>query len=262
MLKTIVARCVTQFDADAQMWNTPRPMARVIAVAPIILVGIVTLLAALAIDASSPFRSVFRWVTDEDSLLEWLQFFCVLAASIIFGGIGLSLLRRRQQGIGLLYLLLMVATLFVAGEEISWGQRVFGWSTPEALADINHQNETNVHNIRWIQRAFGYVVFIGGMYGVFAPILRAAFRHHRSPSDTTFLTIPPLFLVPAFLMPFGYRLFRIFIWPDTHFIVVTYGEAPELCLYFGLVVFAWLNFRRLRHTANVHTKRVTAPSSP
>jgi hypothetical protein len=261
-VKALIANCVTQFDADAQVWNVQRLTARLIAVAPIILVGIVTVLAALAIDASSPFRAVFRWVTDEDSLLEWPQFFCVFAASLMFGGIGLTLIRRRQYGMGLLYLLLLLATLFVAGEEISWGQRVFGWGTPEALAEVNHQNETNVHNIRWVQTAFGYVVFLGGMYGALAPVLHSILQRDRSPSTTVFLTIPPLFLVPAFLMPFAYRFFRVFIWPDTHFIVVTYGEAPELCLYFGLVVFAWLNLRRLRYATGVSVNHVTLPSAP
>ena len=32
-------------------------------------------------------------------------------------------------------------------EEISWGQRIFGWSTPERLENLNAQQETNLHNI-------------------------------------------------------------------------------------------------------------------
>ena len=31
-------------------------------------------------------------------------------------------------------------------EEISWGQHFFGWKTPEFFSEINHQNETNLHN--------------------------------------------------------------------------------------------------------------------
>ncbi|MFQ5450899.1 MAG: hypothetical protein ACE5E9_09735 [Nitrospinaceae bacterium] len=31
-------------------------------------------------------------------------------------------------------------------EEISWGQRLFGWQTPDPIAAINFQKETNVHN--------------------------------------------------------------------------------------------------------------------
>jgi len=33
------------------------------------------------------------------------------------------------------------------GEEISWGQHWFGWSTPETLAAVNLQGETNIHNL-------------------------------------------------------------------------------------------------------------------
>lgn len=36
---------------------------------------------------------------------------------------------------------------FGGGEEISWGQRIFNVQTPEALAEINAQEELNVHNI-------------------------------------------------------------------------------------------------------------------
>ena len=32
-------------------------------------------------------------------------------------------------------------------EEISWGQRIFQWSTPNIMMKINSQGETNIHNI-------------------------------------------------------------------------------------------------------------------
>ena len=42
-------------------------------------------------------------------------------------------------GLGLLF--------FVAcGEEISWGQRIFNFETPEALLEVNKQKEFNLHN--------------------------------------------------------------------------------------------------------------------
>ena len=37
--------------------------------------------------------------------------------------------------------------LFGAGEEISWGQRLVGWESPEWFLDHNKQNETNLHNL-------------------------------------------------------------------------------------------------------------------
>lgn len=44
------------------------------------------------------------------------------------------------------------------GEEISWGQRIFGLTTPDALREINLQGETNIHNIEFVD------TFLGGKY--------------------------------------------------------------------------------------------------
>ena len=34
-----------------------------------------------------------------------------------------------------------------AGEEISWGQRIFGWESSEFFLENNKQDETNLHNL-------------------------------------------------------------------------------------------------------------------
>lgn len=47
----------------------------------------------------------------------------------------------------IIYILGGALMLFFAGEEISWGQQILGFATPNALADINYQNEFNIHNI-------------------------------------------------------------------------------------------------------------------
>lgn len=39
-----------------------------------------------------------------------------------------------------------LGAFYMAGEEISWGQWLFYWDTPEQWAHINDQNETNLHN--------------------------------------------------------------------------------------------------------------------
>jgi len=41
------------------------------------------------------------------------------------------------------------ASLVFLGEEISWGQHFFHFSTPETLASINVQREMNLHNLRF-----------------------------------------------------------------------------------------------------------------
>lgn len=44
-------------------------------------------------------------------------------------------------------LALFVLFFLFGMEEISWGQRLFEWNTPDALLAINYQNETTIHNI-------------------------------------------------------------------------------------------------------------------
>jgi hypothetical protein len=41
--------------------------------------------------------------------------------------------------------------IFLAGEEISWGQRIFGIATPEVIAEDSTQDEINIHNLTFIE---------------------------------------------------------------------------------------------------------------
>lgn len=47
----------------------------------------------------------------------------------------------------LVYLSLALLFVFGAGEEISWGQRILGFQTPEPLSQVNRQEEFNLHNL-------------------------------------------------------------------------------------------------------------------
>jgi hypothetical protein len=63
------------------------------------------------------------------------------------------LLRTNRN---LFLLLLAVAFAFAGGEEISWGQRIFGWETPDSLANINAQDETTIHNLEFFQEGISF----------------------------------------------------------------------------------------------------------
>ena len=55
------------------------------------------------------------------------------------------------------YILGGLAMVFGAGEEISWGQRIFGFATPGFLLDVNNQKEFNVHNTDIGQDIFKFI---------------------------------------------------------------------------------------------------------
>jgi len=80
----------------------------------------------------------------EDSFVENVTFFSFLLA----GGYLLTSLQARDGR--LWYALLGVGCLLVAGEEVSWGQRLFEIPTPPELWRINRQHELNLHNIAGI----------------------------------------------------------------------------------------------------------------
>ncbi|MBI5407869.1 MAG: hypothetical protein HZA14_00725 [Nitrospirae bacterium] len=59
--------------------------------------------------------------------------------------------RLRHEGayrkVFFIYIGIAVVLLALAGEEISWGQRLFHVQTPEFYAELNRQKETNIHNL-------------------------------------------------------------------------------------------------------------------
>ena len=90
--------------------------------------------------------ATYRALTLEDSWMEYLTAFWFLAAgATLFLAAGLGGGSKFARG---MYILAGIGLVFVAGEEISWGQRIIGFATPDYLLDINIQNEFNFHNIR------------------------------------------------------------------------------------------------------------------
>lgn len=234
------------FEQDFRLWQLSLRVALIIAAVPIVII--------LGVIAVVPVPDVFVRITAENSVMEWLQFLLVLGSSLIFARLSLRLFQSRQAGVGALCLLITLGTFFVAGEEIAWGQHIFGWSTPEELEAVNVQRETTLHNISSAHPIFVYGVMLAGLYGTFMPLLRAGLPDRIRSSPMNFLLIPPLFLVPAFFMPFAYRFSRLVLgvdhmFPHLIFQITKFSEVSELCLYFGLAVFAWINLRRLQTTA-------------
>jgi hypothetical protein len=88
-----------------------------------------------------------KFIWSENGLVEFLQVIFLFMSTIFL----IKFIKKIyyqfniiQRIFILLYLSGIVYYLF---EEISWGQHLFGWSTPEIFSNLNHQNETNIHNI-------------------------------------------------------------------------------------------------------------------
>jgi hypothetical protein len=84
-------------------------------------------------------NTVIEW-GKEDSFFEWLT-------SLFYFISFLLLLLTFKKNRNIFLLLLCFVMFFGAGEEISWGQRIFGFSTPEEINKVNVQHEFNIHNL-------------------------------------------------------------------------------------------------------------------
>jgi hypothetical protein len=86
-------------------------------------------------------------LSDENGIIE-----SATAVGFATGGfVALSLWRRSRGGVPALYrtiyLLAAVAGVLVACEELSWGQHLFNWSSPQWFIANNDHGETNLHNL-------------------------------------------------------------------------------------------------------------------
>ncbi len=230
--------------ADAAGWGIPAVAALVLLVAPPIAV----VLLALTV----PHPNLYHFLVDEDHVIEWTQFFAILAASVVFALAARTARRLGRARLAVVLLLAALMSFVVAGEEISWGQRLLGLTTPDALKNVNHQGEINIHNITSLQKFFNLGEGTVGLYGFLVPILwassriRTGFRLDRLGLDR--LLIPPLCLATLFFLPFAYRGFRVAFLPDAGERITEFGELPELTLYLGILISGLVIRRALDRT--------------
>ena len=238
---------------DAREWGILPRRALIIALLP---PGLALVTAATVLHPP-----LYIWLLDEDSLIEWFQFFSLLAAGIFLPLIAFRLYKTAHKAMAVLYGVIAAGVLFLAGEEISWGQRIFGWQTPEAMETINRQGETTLHNISGVQELVPAAMLLASLYGACAPLILNAVRARWKHLESAHLLVPPLCLVPAFALAAAYRLFRLLVWPSPDYGISEYGEVLEFSLYLGLALFCWFNLRRLLLTgpaARAPRHRLTA----
>ena len=117
--------------------------------------------------------------SSEDGFSEWTTFVLCMIASILF-------IRLAIHGHHFFYLL-CVGWAFFGLEEISWGQRIFGFVTPDFFIQHNAQKETNVHNMLPFLGVFYQATFFGVF--LYFTILR---KFHALKNIYAFSSVPAL----------------------------------------------------------------------
>ena len=144
--------------------------------------------------------SFYKTLVIEDGAVEYAT------AGVYFIGFtcGLVLARRlyakRNFAWALLYACLSFGFLFVALEEISWGQRIFRFGTPEFIEERNIQGEIGLHNLSSFRLLLHPAYIAVGFAGAFGSLILSRFR---VPIPIVARLLPPphlfLYFVPCCL---------------------------------------------------------------
>ena len=89
--------------------------------------------------------SWFDWLRSEDGPLEWIQFFEYLLSSLLAFLVFFKQKKKKEIN-AIFWLLIALFSFLIAGEEISWGERLTGVGI-NSISSLNLQGETNFHNL-------------------------------------------------------------------------------------------------------------------
>jgi hypothetical protein len=140
----------------------------------------------------------------EHQVVEILTFASAALGGVLMLYSAARLWRTGGQRSGALIVIIIAgATLFFAGEEISWGQSYLQWETPEELAGVTP--ETNLHNIHDLRMVFRYgpSLFLIVMFLVL-PVAWALDRDKHLPRGWT-AAIAPWPVVVCMVVGFVWR---------------------------------------------------------
>lgn len=187
--------------------------------------------AALFCVAVLFYPQLYILATYEDLPGEWAQVFFFGAAMVA------SLwIIRRPHPYRPFFTLLALACFYVVGEEISWGQRLFTFASPDFFQRHNLQQEINLHNLltgpvaTWPKRILETGLFLGlSGYGLLYPLL-----HQKGARSTLWLAdhglpVPPLYLSPYFVLA---------AWCEVRLFSFNEAEVAELLVAMALAFLA------------------------
>lgn len=143
--------------------------------------------------------------------------------------------------------------VYFLGEEISWGQHLFDWSTPDAWLVVNDQQETNLHNtsalLDQVPRFFLTLgIVIGGLiYPLFV-------RNKRLADDdsASFLTLimPGFHCVTAastvLLITLHDKIYSLLQIDMPAFLQIDDGEVKESLIAMFILVYIYDFHQRLK----------------
>jgi len=238
VFRGVTTRLRQLVDVSAHEWGLSSRWARWHFWFPLAL-SVVTLVSRL-------YRPVYHFIVREDGIVEWATFLCAALAAWGAAFVAHRRWSAGRQGQMILFALVAMTMALIAGEEISWGQRILGIETPEALRNVNRKSEINLHNIGDFLSWTRIATLLAGFYATFAWPVNRSLRIERRILDADVLFVPPFFLSSSFLVVFLFSLSQLTLLPLIDSTSTRFAEISELCLAYGCCIYLWMMPSKLR----------------
>tara|TARA_B100000767_G_scaffold271957_1_gene298653 strand:+ start:5241 stop:5960 length:720 start_codon:yes stop_codon:yes gene_type:complete len=163
------------------------------------------------------------------------------------------------RGFILVWLLVYaLGCIYFLGEEISWGQHLFNWSTPDKWLAINDQQETNIHNTSALfdqvpRFLLSIGIVIGGLFYPYFVRKRPLNDSHRASIFT--LLMPSFQCVTSastvLLISVHDKVYDLLKIDMPTFLQINDGEVKESLIALFLLVYMYDFYQRLKAGSQV-----------
>lgn len=199
-------------------------------------------------------------LNNENGIIE-LGTVLVLLPGIIYGLLCLKLSRYLPNKLIFSWLLLIIiACIYFAGEEISWGQHLFSWKTPESIKILNDQGETNFHNMSsWLDQKPRLILELGVFLGGICAPLFIKFRKISFDSENWQDWLwPPIYILPTATFTILARLpDRLnIVEPTMFFYGLRLSEVQEFYFAYFLMLYLLISYKRLKDEEKIKSHLV------
>lgn len=134
-------------------------------------------LIAICIYQALHYPHMFLFYTKEDAGIETGQFIFYLLSCTICFRITDIIWKQNDKLLSAAFFIGGLAFGFIAMEEISWGQRIFMFVTPETFRSRNYQEEFNLHNTSVSLNNMLFIII--GLYGTISGVCYQLIRSTR-----------------------------------------------------------------------------------
>jgi hypothetical protein len=204
----------------------------------------------------------------EDGLVEYISASCWFLAAIILliGSAHQIPWKKRCAPHFLPYISMLVFFIVCGGEEISWGQRYFGFKTPRIISAINLQHEANLHDIGSISVFSNAFFFLTLIFFLYLPHVARKHRKLVNPMLRFFFPISHRRVVQTFIiglaiwLVIGIRFGTLGFHPFSFYAANYYTQMDDE-IFEMFAAYSFLAFSVMNCVRNVHVMPSPASAS-